>query len=533
MAIDGDRVVVGTPNQRRATGENPGGVYVFDATTAERLQLIWGDEIGLDQIARSNLLGADMAMSGLTVVVGRQNADMVHVLDVSGTPPPQTISTEVPIKRTPGLVQPGDAERDLDFDQFDVIQVLSAGNYKTGEPTTWGEGDWNGGPGSPDFPPVGDGQFDQFDLVAANIAGFYRTGPYDDGGVGGSDSVPVECCGVLGDERTSIVYDPKSGDLSVDAPSNQQLTSINIDSVAGIFTGEAIPFETLGGVFDIDDDQTIFKAQFTGSFGSISFGTIAEPSLSSSFLLSDLAALGSLAGGGSLGVVDLVYLGETATPLMPGDANQNLEFDQLDLVQVLAVGKYRSGLPATWGEGDWDGAPGGSVGNPPAGDGLFNQLDIVAALAGSVFLSGPYASITSEGSAGDEQTSLVYHAATGELAVEAPVSKNLTSINIVSAGNLFTGDRPPVLDGAFDNFDTSNVFKATFGGNFGDLDLGIVLPGGLDQAVLLADLSVVGSLSGGGDLGDVDLIYVPVPVPPGLFLISVPILVASLFQKRQ
>lgn len=44
--------------------------------------------------------------------------------------------------------------------------------------------------------------------------------------------------------------------------------------------------------------------------------------------------------------------------LQAGDANQDLAFDQRDLVRVLVAGKYLTGRPATWGEGDWDAAPG-------------------------------------------------------------------------------------------------------------------------------------------------------------------------------
>jgi hypothetical protein len=56
----------------------------------------------------------------------------------------------------------------------------------------------------------------------------------------------------------------------------------------------------------------------------------------------------------------------------------DLDFDQFDLAKVHIAGKYVSGAPATWDEGDWHGAPGGYPGNPAAGDGLFNQRDIVA-----------------------------------------------------------------------------------------------------------------------------------------------------------
>jgi hypothetical protein len=80
--------------------------------------------------------------------------------------------------------------------------------------------------------------------------------------------------------------------------------------------------------------------------------------------------------------------------LLAGDANQDLSFDQLDLVKVSVAAKFLSGGPATWGEGDWDGAPGGSPGNPPQGDGVFDQFDIIAAQQAGVYLTGSYAGYT-------------------------------------------------------------------------------------------------------------------------------------------
>ena len=197
--------------------------------------------------------------------------------------------------------------------------------------------------------------------------------------------------------------------------------------------------------------------------------------------------------------------------LQAGDADMDLDFDQLDLVQVSIAGKYLSGTAATWGEGDWDGAPGGEQGSPPAGDGSFNQLDIISALNADVYLKGPYAAIAKGGIPNDGQTSVVYDAGTGEVKVDAPAGKELTSVNITSAGSLFIGDKPAVLDGAFDNFGGDNIFKATFGGSFGSISFGNVLESGLAEEAVAGDLSVVGSLAGGGDLGDVDLIYIPEP----------------------
>lgn len=93
----------------------------------------------------------------------------------------------------------------------------------------------------------------------------------------------------------------------------------------------------------------------------------------------------------------------TAGPaLQAGDADQDLDFDQLDLVRVQIAAKYLTGQPATWGDGDWNGAPGGRPGNPPAGDGLFNQFDIIAAQQANVYLTGPYAAISAGGHPGDD-----------------------------------------------------------------------------------------------------------------------------------
>jgi hypothetical protein len=54
-------------------------------------------------------------------------------------------------------------------------------------------------------------------------------------------------------------------------------------------------------------------------------------------------------------------------------------FDQRDIVLVLQGGKYLTGRPATFAEGDWN------------NNGVFNQADIVAALQTGNYLQGPYA----------------------------------------------------------------------------------------------------------------------------------------------
>ena len=111
-----------------------------------------------------------------------------------------------------------------------------------------------------------------------------------------------------------MIYDVGTGELSVDAPVGVELTSINIDSASGIFIGEAAA--SLSGSFDNDMDGNIFKATFGSSFGSLSFGNVAQVGLSEEFVRNDLSVIGSLAGGGDLGNVDLIYVPEPATVLL-------------------------------------------------------------------------------------------------------------------------------------------------------------------------------------------------------------------------
>lgn len=61
----------------------------------------------------------------------------------------------------------GDANGDSAFDLRDILQVLQAAKYLTGEAAAFDEGDWNG-----------DGVFGQLDILAALETGNYLRGPY-------------------------------------------------------------------------------------------------------------------------------------------------------------------------------------------------------------------------------------------------------------------------------------------------------------------------------------------------------------------
>lgn len=117
-----------------------------------------------------------------------------------------------------------------------------------------------------------------------------------------------------GTGQASVVYDPYSGELAFHTPAGVELTSLNIDSAGSIFTGE--PAQNLGGSFDNDSDNNIFKAAFGSSFGSLSFGTVAQWGLSCGFVVDDLTAVGSIDGGGDLGDVDIVCFPEPSTVVL-------------------------------------------------------------------------------------------------------------------------------------------------------------------------------------------------------------------------
>ena len=76
------------------------------------------------------------------------------------------------IAATPGEVEfsgvpliVGDSNGDGQFNQLDIVSVLSGGKYNSGQPATFAEGDWNA-----------DSVFNQLDIVAALQAGTYSTG---------------------------------------------------------------------------------------------------------------------------------------------------------------------------------------------------------------------------------------------------------------------------------------------------------------------------------------------------------------------
>ena len=237
----------------------------------------------------------------------------------------------------------------------------------------------------------------------------------------------------------------------------------------------------------------------------------------------------------TLGQLEEVRLDNLVTmPLLrAGDANQDRSFDQLDIIQVQISAKYLTGQAATWGEGDWDGAPGGIVGNPPPGDGVFDQLDIISALNAATYLTGPYAANRREEASGDGQTSIVDNAATGDVARDIPAPTQWTSTDTHGATGIFTNHSAQNLGEPSYHDADNNLLKATTGSSFGTLSFGNVAQIGLAEAFLPNDLTIVGPLADGRTLGDVGLIYVPVPEPSSMAILAIGVGIAfACFRPR-
>lgn len=113
----------------------------------------------LDQrlLLTANVAAAEPAMSGLGIA-----AIDGGTVDVAG--PSMGLESTDSVQ---GEFLPGDANQDGRFDQTDVVQVLAAAKYLTGQPATWAEGDWNG-----------DHVFDQQDLIAALHTGTFADGSF-------------------------------------------------------------------------------------------------------------------------------------------------------------------------------------------------------------------------------------------------------------------------------------------------------------------------------------------------------------------
>jgi Concanavalin A-like lectin/glucanases superfamily/PEP-CTERM motif len=159
-----------------------------------------------------------------------------------------------------------------------------------------------------------------------------------------------------------------------------------VDGVEGLTATSRFDFDT-----DLESTRTFgigVRYNTGGNFyGRTPDGTVDDVAVWDEALTEE--QLASLFDGSE---TPLTLAGLGGDVLQAGDADMDCDFDQLDLVAVQVAAKYLTGEAATWGEGDWNGAPGGSVQDkiPPTGNGQFDQLDIIAALGAGQYLQGSY-----------------------------------------------------------------------------------------------------------------------------------------------
>jgi hypothetical protein len=208
--------------------------------------------------------------------------------------------------------------------------------------------------------------------------------------------------------------DPAGGNVYISTPVNRGeiymlALVMNGDDIGtegtltGYLNGQAFGEKTgVGQIYNHGDDagighvhqNTYFQSgNWNNGNGMYFGGVIDEVAQFNTALPADRILALYQAGGGS-----------AETPLEAGDANMDYQFDQLDLVKVQVAAKYLTGQAATWGEGDWDAAPGGKPGDPPPGNGFFDQLDIIAALGNGLYLQGPYGAAAGPAAPGGEAT---------------------------------------------------------------------------------------------------------------------------------
>ena len=87
-------------------------------------------------------------------------------------------------------------------------------------------------------------------------------------------------------------------------------------AMLGMVLADNILFFFIIGVSELGTRQPCSKTVDYVGFSSLSFGNVAQSGLSEGFVLADLTVVGSLAGGGPLGDVDLIYVPEPSTLLL-------------------------------------------------------------------------------------------------------------------------------------------------------------------------------------------------------------------------
>lgn len=116
------------------------------------------------------------------------------------------------------------------------------------------------------------------------------------------------------DGLITLVYDPASGNLSLDA-AGKELTALEVKSVGANFSNHAGSHPLmLNGLFDIYTPAKLFVLKpAPNQFGDTNFGNILPTGMTKDQIGADLTASGALYPSGGLGTVDLMYVPEPSS----------------------------------------------------------------------------------------------------------------------------------------------------------------------------------------------------------------------------
>lgn len=111
--------------------------------------------------------------------------------------------------------------------------------------------------------------------------------------------------GVRGDDRLSVIYDARTGEIAAESP--VLLFSLWIESQGGVFTGD--PPIVNGTFAHVRPDHDLFQGTFgeEDRFTSWTFGTAAQAGLAESFVLADLSVAAGIRDT-TITDADLIYI---------------------------------------------------------------------------------------------------------------------------------------------------------------------------------------------------------------------------------
>ena len=177
MSVDGPLALIGTMivelNASGADAIDASGPVTLagatlNVTALEHLDV--GNEV-FGETSRTILTGSTITGTFATAPPSGQHVGHgVFMRNFNGTQQPLRVNSQNNRQSLEiALLQAaaGDANGDRQFDQFDIIQILDATKYLSGQTASWLEGDWDG-----------NGRFDQFDLIQALQNPIYLQGPY-------------------------------------------------------------------------------------------------------------------------------------------------------------------------------------------------------------------------------------------------------------------------------------------------------------------------------------------------------------------